>query len=120
MSAFKNHYGSFSVLADRESPEAMWNVLAGAFHAGEKTLPDKTSAPNKPWISQRTLDIITQRAAARCSGDHVEERRLHKEVRVAARRDRTAWVDALLERNLGCGSKDTPAKAGPAGAAQKY
>ena len=41
--------------------------------------------------------LIEQRAQARISGDEVEKARLHREVKVWAKRDRTIWMEKMLE-----------------------
>jgi hypothetical protein len=42
------------------------------------------------------METIEKRRAARESNDIKEEQRLHKQVRIAAKKDRTEWVDRLL------------------------
>lgn len=67
-----------------------------AMRAAEASLPVRAREPNKPWISESTMELIDQRRLARENNDRQEEQRLHKEVRAAAKRDRTEWVDQLL------------------------
>ena len=42
------------------------------------------------------MEMIEKRRAARESNDVKEEQRLHKQVRIAAKKNRTEWVDRLL------------------------
>ena len=60
------------------------------------TLLPAPEKANRPRIYSTTLGWVKQTRAARANNDCVKERRLHKEVRAAARRDRTEWLDQLL------------------------
>ena len=89
--AFKQNHSNAS------SAAASWQSISGAMKAAGEVLPLSSTVPNKPWISAATLDLISQRQAARACDDYVEEKLLHKAVRVSARKDRTVWADTLLE-----------------------
>ena len=68
-----------------------------ALKEAESTLLPWHSVPNKPWISADTLAIIERRREARALNLFIEERRLHKLVRSMAKKDRTAWMERLLD-----------------------
>ena len=61
----------------------------------EELLPQKSSAPRKPWISQETLALLDHKHAARRSGDWESERLIRKQVRQSARRDRARWLESV-------------------------
>ena len=44
-----------------------WESVVDAFRAAEEGIPQKKVVPNKPWISEATLDLIEQHLAARVS-----------------------------------------------------
>ena len=71
-SAFKattmNTSASASILEDK------WHDITAGFNAAEKVLPNLPPKANKPWISERTLDLIRQRAQARTDNDYVAEK----------------------------------------------
>ena len=52
---------------------------------------------NQVWISKPTMEVIELRKAARQTNDYAEEKRLHKLVRNMAKKDRTIWLNRLLE-----------------------
>ena len=49
----------------------------------QAVLPPAPKRGKKPWISQRTLDLVAERSVARNTGDWLEERRLHKKIRAS-------------------------------------
>ena len=71
--------------------------MKDAMRAAAEILPAKSRAPNKPWISQSTLQLIGSRREARADNDYVKERHLHKAIRKAAKVDRGRWMDSLLQ-----------------------
>ena len=78
-----------------ESPQALNRHINEAFHVATQTLPNKRAVPKQPWISQRTLDLISQRQQA-CSMGHLDlERELYKKVRRSAKEDRSNWLDEV-------------------------
>ncbi|KAL1246814.1 hypothetical protein QQF64_034817 [Cirrhinus molitorella] len=52
------------------------------------------SSPNKPWISETTLDIIERRREARLRGDLTEYRRLNRQRNMAIAEDREKFWQA--------------------------
>ena len=60
-------------------------------------LPKIAKVPNKPWISQATLQLITQSKQARAANDPDWEASLHKQIRSQARRDRKQWLHDKLK-----------------------
>lgn len=55
-----------------------------------------SKTPNKARVSQSTLGLIGERAAARRRHDLAAEKLLHRAVRRAARADRGRWLDGLV------------------------
>ena len=51
----------------------------------------------KPWISQRTLDLIERRSLARLDGDSASDKLLCKEIKASARKDRSNWLQGLAD-----------------------
>ena len=78
------------------SLDEKWARTVAAMRAAEAVLPNRRRTPNKPWISESTMGLIDQRSAARECDDLPGERRLHKEIRAAAKKDRTEWVEQML------------------------
>jgi len=60
-------------------------------------LPPVSEKANNPWISPHTLDLLSQRRLARVRNDYEKEQRLHKAARASAKKDRTVWLDKMLE-----------------------
>ena len=53
--------------------------------------------PLKPWISQKTLELIQLRNDARLNNQAELERHLKKQIRIEAKNDRAVWIEKLLE-----------------------
>jgi exonuclease III len=64
----------------------------------KELLPPTTAAPRKPWISAATLWWVRDTHNARERGDFQEEKRLRKETRKSARRDRAAWLTGVAAK----------------------
>ena len=53
--------------------------------------------PRRPWITERTLDLIEKRNTARQIGDHYAERALNKAIKQSAKMDRKVWLNISLD-----------------------
>ena len=54
------------------------SVCNGVQQAASDNLPVLPKAPNKPWISKATLDLVAEKRSARASGDWVREKSLRE------------------------------------------
>ena len=78
------------------SKSSCWSQHCEAVAAiARKTLADVAQKPRKPWISEATLSLLEQLRAARQSNDWDSEKALRKQVRKAARQDRSKWLENL-------------------------
>jgi len=75
----------------------VWDATKVAMEAAARSLPQRTKKANQPWISDATLHLIELRLKARAENDYRNEQLLHKEVRKAAKLDRTRWLNSLLD-----------------------
>ena len=50
-----------------------------------------------PWISSATLTLIDQRSSARLAKDIFNERRIHKQIKISVKNDRSKWLNTLLQ-----------------------
>ena len=91
---FVNSYESSEGL--QEDVGHVSKKVTEAITAASEQLPCEIRKPNKPWISARTILLISQRAAARASNDCELAKRLHKAVRKSAKNDRGSWLDSLV------------------------
>ena len=79
------------------------NSIVSALHvAANVVLLTQKASQRKPWISQRTLDLIDARNNLRIEGRHIEEAELSKEICKPARHDKRNYLDILA----GSGSWD--------------
>ena len=62
-------------------------------------------AARKAWIHDQTLKLMEDRQIVWISGDHALERELHKAVRKAAKVDRGAWLDDVVQEGTWQGIK---------------
>eukprot|EP00959_Pyramimonas_sp_CCMP1952_P423571 8872786-Pyramimonas_sp.AAC.1 len=67
-----------------------------AFSSAACSLKPRHTVAKRPWISQRTLDLIEKRNTCRTTGRSIEEQALNKEIRQAARQDRSNWINTAL------------------------
>ena len=65
--------------------------------AAAESVPSLAATPQKPWISQATLNIIESRGVARRAGQHQLEQALHCMIRAAVRADKQRWLNDLLQ-----------------------
>ena len=64
--------------------------------AAAEILPDRAAKPKRPWISNRTLELIEKRWALRGGNVTVaNEQALNRKIRASAKQDREAWLDRL-------------------------
>jgi len=86
-------------LADKiEGTEAEhdWAPYCDVVHSlAESELPPRRKQPNKPWITEATLELLAQKRNARQSGNWTLEKTLRAETKRAARKDRAAWLEKL-------------------------
>ena len=64
--------------------------------AAQHCLPTVRAIAKRPWISDRTLQLIDQRTDACTARNLAAERRLDAQVKHSVKRDRDAWLDDLL------------------------
>jgi len=61
-------------------------------------LPTKPKAPNKPWITTSTLELISKKQQARADHNWELEKELRKQISKAAKKDRAAWLEDLAAK----------------------
>ena len=59
-------------------------------------LPKVSRRALRPWISNNTLQLISDRDAARAHGNHEVEKELTKSSKNAVKTDRTQWPNNIL------------------------
>ena len=89
---FEQHCGAIVETTDISQ---ISDIVTKAFKVAERQLPKMPLRRRKPWMSQRTLDIINQRHEARRAGNRAEELRLHLEVKKGAKIDKRRWLLGL-------------------------
>ena len=65
--------------------------------AGE-CLPKVSRRARKPWISNITLQLISDRDVARAQHNHALEKHLTKSIKFAVKTDRTQWLNNMLAK----------------------
>jgi len=71
-------------------------TLANSMVAASTVAKVEGRAAKRPWISQRSLDLIDQRENARKQGWGWAEKDLHCRVRASVKQDRKKWIDDEL------------------------
>lgn len=80
-----------------ESLDSANDKITRALNVAETVFPKLAKVPNKPWISQVTLQLIAKSKQARAANDPQEEAALHKQIRSQARKDRKQWLHDKLQ-----------------------
>ena len=89
-------------LSEHSLHDGAWMDACGDIRrAAEANLPSIPEPPNKPWISQATLDLVDHKRLARAQGNWVTEKLLRKQVQKSAKRDRANWLQDLAARGTG-------------------
>jgi len=82
--------------AENNDLDISWKTMCtNSLDACRAALPEKTRTANKPWISDRTLQLIEQKRTARLENDWAMEGKLRKDVRNSVKKDRAAWLEKL-------------------------
>ena len=66
------------------------------------TIPTFTHKPKQPWITNTTWELIEQRNTARQAQNDELEQQLSKQIKKAARTDKTNWLKEQLEHSAQC------------------
>ena len=75
----------------------MWEALRQTYlEALEHKIPKRKQLPRKPWITEDTLKLISDRSLCREAGDLARVADLNKQIRKAAKKDKRAWLDEQL------------------------
>ena len=83
--------------ADKTDVDSLSRGICESLHgAAAATLQPLQARSRKPWIQQRTLDLIDRRDTARKNGQRGVEISLNREIRKSAKADRTEWLDTML------------------------
>ena len=78
-------------------PHEHWQSLqAAAKEAISDHIPNTTSFPKHPWITQSTCQLIQQRSAVRLSQRFDLEAQLHRDIRKQTRKDKTQRLKERL------------------------
>ena len=75
-----------------------WSFMKKAMEKSVETcIPAKGTVAKKPWISQRTLQLIEKRTRAHIDQDWRSEKKFRKEVHKSARADKSDWLENLVK-----------------------
>ena len=78
--------------------EELCTTMTQAFRkAATATLPETEMKAHRPWISDRSLDLLHQMATARQEGEYHPEKLLHHRIKASVREDRAQWLEELLK-----------------------
>ena len=99
---FVDQFSEHLLLTAADISTSGWSVddlsasIVDAFGMASRTITEFVPLKSqRPWISQRTLDVMHERGMARSVGNYEEEKRLHKQVGRSACDDRGAWLTEL-------------------------
>ena len=75
------------------NPQNVGQLIKAIETASSQNLTKKDPAIRKPYISEKTWELVKQKQAARERGDYESELSLRKETKTAARQDKLAFDD---------------------------
>ncbi len=73
--------------------------------AANANLPHTRALPRRPWISERTLSLIDERAEARATRQYEQEIHLNKRIKQSVRADKDQWLQDLVADGTWMGVK---------------
>ena len=95
--SFDDHMQEWTAAAQPDGLDQYFAMMTDAFQAAAaETLPKVPVKRQRPWISNRTLELLNQRAEARHSGAFEAERALAKAIRQSVKQDRSNWLNDLV------------------------
>ena len=74
------------------------SICQSSMNVCTKMMPTQGKRPNKPWISQSTMELIEDKRKARLERNFEAEKDLNKKVRGAAKKDRARWLEELTSQ----------------------
>ena len=84
---------------DKQDTSSLAEGWSQSFHkAAQLVLGPTKIQKKKPWISDRTLDHISQRNEAKFKHDPVEEARCNKLIKHSVKQDRADWFHDMLKQ----------------------
>ena len=97
--AFINAMGMVPADGVESGPTTVEDTWAGLKlkmnDAATKHIPKTKQQPKKPWVSDRTMQLIGRRSDARVASKWNLEKELRKETKRSARKDRAEWLREL-------------------------
>ena len=64
--------------------------------AAKELLPQQKATARKPWISNKTFELIDRRNDLRIAGKHREEIELQREIKKSVKHDRRNYLEELV------------------------
>eukprot|EP00973_Karenia_brevis_P069475 9660650-Karenia_brevis.AAC.1 len=84
--------------ANCNDPQIVSDVWKGAFDRASQVLQTNiVLTKNRPWISDRTLQHIVERNAARKEGREDDEVKANRLIKNSVKEDRRQWFQDMLE-----------------------
>ena len=85
------------LFADVKGSDLTGESIIFAFYlVAKELLPQEKATVRKPWISNKTLELIDRRNDLRIVGKHREEIELQKEIKKSVKHDRCNYLDELV------------------------
>lgn len=95
--ALSNRFAALADLPEDYPPEDLCKAFSKAVHdcAAKAAPPQKR--PNKPWLSQASLDLIEQKGIARNSGDKAKHRELQSLFKAQSKDDFENYLNTIAD-----------------------
>ena len=78
-------------------PDELWNEVMTLYsRQGIKTIPQKKKCKKAKWLSEEALEIAVKRREAKSKGEKERYKHLNAEFQRIARRDKKAFLFALI------------------------
>ena len=93
-----NRFSALAALEEETNPDKVSELITDSILGAAKVTAVHTFRPNKPWLSQSSLDIIAQKRNAMLSGDTDRRKQLHKQFKERSLRDKESYLDSIASQ----------------------
>jgi len=93
-----NRFSVLSTLEDETDPNVLCKSITDTILIAAGKTAAGTSRPHKPWLSEASLDLISQKRNAALRGDAVLRTALQKRFKESAIRDKEVFLDSIASQ----------------------
>ena len=93
-----NRFSALASLDEETDPEVLSRTISDTISDAAVKTACRTSRPNKPWLSQASLDLIEQKRNAMLCGDTARRRDLLKRFKESSLNDKESFLNSIASQ----------------------